>query len=77
MSPDERFDNDCSSWQLPQNHHGGNHDNNITEYGQELISKGPPKAEVQLRYVVYKNVFLFTEKVWVCGDFFRMVLGGI
>ncbi len=64
MSPDERFDISATSansptagptssgpataanccW-LPQND-SSLHD---TEYGQELISKGPPKAEVQLR----------------------------
>ena len=51
MSPDERFDSPGNEW-LPQS----SVDNTnaaataaVAEYGQELISKGPPKAEVQLR----------------------------
>ena len=40
MSPDEHFENDWlpSQTNLPD-----------AEYGQELVSKGNPKAEVQLR----------------------------
>ena len=46
MSPDEHFEND---W-LPSHSHNSIQD---AEYGQELVSKGNPKAEVQLRYVNY------------------------
>ena len=46
MSPDERFDT-SHDW-LPQSS-TTNTTIQETEYGQELISKGPPKAEVQLR----------------------------
>ena len=52
MSPDERFDSPGNLEWLPQS----SLDNTnaaaaaaVAEYGQELISKGPPKAEVQLR----------------------------
>ena len=47
MSPDERFDSPGNEW-LPQSSAVDN-TNAVAEYGQELISKGPPKAEVQLR----------------------------
>ena len=46
MSPDERFDSPGNDW-LPQS--PDNTASAVAEYGQELISKGPPKAEVQLR----------------------------
>ena len=52
MSPDEHFEND---W-LPS--HNSIQD---AEYGQELVSKGNPKAEVQLRYVTFfscQNMYL-------------------
>merc|ERR1711899_663383 len=45
MSPDEHFEND---W-LPSHSHNSIQD---AEYGQELVSKGNPKAEVQLRYLL-------------------------
>ena len=60
MSPDEPFEND---W-LPS--HNSIQD---AEYGQELVSKGNPKAEVQLRYVtpffeffIYLFFFFFMSK---------------
>ena len=52
MSPDEHFEND---W-LPSHSHNSIQD---AEYGQELVSKGNPKAEVQLRYV---NYFLSSQQ---------------
>ena len=48
MSPDERFDSPGTNDWLPQNP-TDNTASAVAEYGQELISKGPPKAEVQLR----------------------------
>ena len=48
MSPDERFDSPGTNDWLPQNP-TDNTTSAVAEYGQELISKGPPKAEVQLR----------------------------
>ena len=55
MSPDEHFEND---W-LPS--HNSIQD---AEYGQELVSKGNPKAEVQLRYVTlfFFRIFFFMSK---------------
>ena len=47
MSPDERFDSPGNEW-LPQSSENTTA-SAVAEYGQELISKGPPKAEVQLR----------------------------
>ena len=57
MSPDEHFEND---W-LPS--HNSIQD---AEYGQELVSKGNPKAEVQLRYV---TLFLF-EIIFSCQNMY-------
>ena len=48
MSPDERFDSPGTNDWLPQNP-TDNTASAVAEYGQELISKGPPKAEAQLR----------------------------
>ena len=58
MSPDEHFEND---W-LPS--HNSIQD---AEYGQELVSKGNPKAEVQLRYV---TPFFFRNFFFSCQNMF-------
>ena len=47
ISPDERFDSPGNEW-FPQSQTSIQQDLN-QDYGQELISKGPAKAEVQLR----------------------------
>ncbi len=56
-SPEDRFESD---W-LPSNNN--NHSNAVAaaaasepDYGQELVSKGPPKAEVQLRFVNFTDL---------------------
>ena len=48
MSPDERFDSPGTNDWLPQNP-TDNTASAVAEYGQELISKGPSKTEVQVR----------------------------
>ena len=52
ISPDERFDSPGKEW-FPQSQ--TSIQDLSQDYGQELISKGPPKAEVQLRYNALKN----------------------
>ena len=46
ISPDERFDSPGNDW-FPQSQ--TSIQDLSQDYGQELISKGPQKAEVQLR----------------------------
>ena len=48
ISPDERFDSPGNDW-FPQSQTSIQDLSLTQDYGKELISKGPQKAEVQLR----------------------------
>ena len=60
ISPDERFDSPGKEW-FPQSQ--TSIQDLSQDYGQELISKGPPKAEVQLRYNALKNYLTLIKPV--------------